>query len=85
MERAETLKILKDLLESEFLAGKSIELDASTPLLREGVLDSFSLLHLAVRLEETFGVSIALESLRLEQFEDLNAISKLVESMRPST
>jgi acyl carrier protein len=85
MERQETLKILKDLLKAEFFGGDPIELDASTPLLRQGILDSFSLLQLTVRLEETFGVPINVENLRLEQFEDLNAICDLVESMRGQT
>ena len=85
MERQETLQILKDLLNTEFFGGQPIELDASTPLLKQGILDSFSLLQLTARLEETFGVSVKVESLRLDQFEDLNSICDLVESLRRKT
>ena len=85
MERQETLKIVKDLLKTEFFGGKPLELDASTPLLKQGILDSFSLLQLTARLEERFDVSIKVETLRLDQFEDLNSICDLVESLRRKT
>jgi acyl carrier protein len=47
---------------------------ADTDLIDAGLLDSLGLVELLVRLEETFGVEVPLDSLDIEDFRSLRSI-----------
>ncbi len=78
MDKQHILQSLKSLLETRILEGEAIQLDATTPLLGLGVLDSFALMQLASLIESEFRVEIPLESLQLDHLKDLNSMADLV-------
>ena len=49
-----------------------------TDLIENGLLDSLSLVELLAQLEETFGVSISLEDLDLDNFRSLDSVARFV-------
>jgi acyl carrier protein len=51
-----------------------------TDLLREGFLDSLSLVELILHIEQEFQVEIPLEELEIETFRSIRAISQFLES-----
>lgn len=66
------------MLETRILGDEATNLDATTPLLGLGVLDSFALMQLASLIETEFRVEIPLESLKLDHLKDLNSIADLI-------
>jgi len=78
MERQHILPRLKSLLETGVLGDEATNLDATTPLLGFGVLDSFALMQLASLIESEFLVEMPLESLSLDHLKDLNSIADLI-------
>jgi acyl carrier protein len=50
------------------------------PLISSGVIDSFSLMDLALFVEDTFGVRIEDTELNAETFDDLAQLASLIES-----
>jgi acyl carrier protein len=53
-------------------------------LFQLGILDSIQILKLTTFLEETFGIEVGDGELVPENFETLSALSRYVESKRPS-
>ena len=60
--------------------GRSISVDEK--LISSGLIDSFSLMDLALFVEDTFGVRIEDTELNAETFDDLNQLSALIESRK---
>ena len=58
--------------------GREISLDE--PLISSGVIDSFSLMDLALFIEDTFGVRIEDTELNAESFDSLQQLSDLITS-----
>lgn len=54
------------------------ELDADTPLLEWGILDSFSVAELLNFIEQHFGVTVPLCSVSPQHFSSLRALAGLV-------
>lgn len=52
------------------------------PLLSSGVIDSFSLMDLALFVEDTFGVRIEDTELNAETFDNLTQLASLIESRK---
>ena len=52
------------------------------PLISSGVIDSFSLMDLALFVEDTFGVRIEDTELNAETFDDLAQLASLIESRK---
>ena len=52
------------------------------PLISSGVIDSFSLMDLALFVEDTFGVRIEDTELNAETFDDLSELASLIESRK---
>lgn len=55
--------------------------DLSVDLLASGIIDSFEIVNLVVDLEELFGIEIDPELVIPENFQTVDAIVKLVESI----
>ena len=53
-------------------------------LLELGIVDSFGLIQLIFRLEETFGIKVDPDDLKKENFDSIQAIEKLVARKLPS-
>lgn len=56
------------------------EVDETTELLTEAVMDSVSILLLAQELEAEFDVIIEMEEINEENFKNMESIAKLIES-----
>jgi len=52
------------------------------PLISSGVIDSFSLMDLALFVEDTFGVRIEDTELNAETFDNLTQLASLIESRK---
>jgi acyl carrier protein len=61
-------------------SGRAIEADE--PLLSSGLIDSFSLMDLALFIEDTFGVRIEDTELNVDNFDNLSQLASLIESRR---
>jgi acyl carrier protein len=55
---------------------------ADEPLISSGLIDSFSLMDLALYVEDTFGVRIEDTELNADTFDNLNQLASLIESRR---
>jgi len=53
------------------------------PLISSGLIDSFSLMDLALFVEDTFGVRIEDTELNANTFDNLTQLASLVESRKP--
>jgi acyl carrier protein len=70
---------------SSFIAGEILkqpgrELATDAPLISSGLIDSFSLMDIALFVEDTFGVRIEDTELNAETFDTLQQLTDLVES-----
>ena len=57
-------------------------IDANEPLISSGLIDSFSLMDLALFVEDNFGVRIEDTELNADTFDDLAQLVSLVESRK---
>ena len=71
------LEILSDYIREEL--GHEGALDADCDLLEEEVLDSFSIVELAVFVQGSFGVELEPDDLSRENFSSLNRILALID------
>ena len=69
---------LKNYLSNNVLNGKDIGLDASTPLLEWGILNSIEMVRMVTYLQTQFDVEIPPEKVLAENFKDLESIATLV-------
>ena len=74
--------VLHRYINETLLDGSSDELDANTPLLEWGIIDSLSMVNLLAFIEREFGVRIADEDVLPENFATLGAIARLIEQRR---
>ncbi|MEM1416585.1 MAG: phosphopantetheine-binding protein [Myxococcota bacterium] len=61
-------------------SGRDVTLEAETPLLDSGYLDSLTLLRVLVELQEAFGVELDVGDLTEESFATPQAVAELVEA-----
>lgn len=57
-------------------------IDANQPLISSGLIDSFSLMDLALFVEDSFGVRIEDTELNADTFDNLAQLISLVESRK---
>lgn len=55
---------------------------ADEPLISSGLIDSFSLMDLALYVEDTFGVRIEDTELNANTFDNLNQLAALIQSRK---
>ena len=60
--------------------GRKLEVDE--PLISSGLIDSFSLMDLALFVEDTFGVRIDDTELNANTFDNLTQLASLIESRK---
>ena len=65
---------------AELLKSPDRQLAADEPLISGGIIDSFSLMDLALFIEETFRVRIDDTELNAETFDTLEQLAALIES-----
>jgi acyl carrier protein len=69
---------LREFVAHEFLQGKDAGLDARTPLLEWGIIDSISIASLTVFIEERFGIRIPTSELKPANLANLGAIADMI-------
>jgi acyl carrier protein len=57
-------------------------IESAEPLISSGLIDSFSLMDLALFVEDTFGVRIEDTELNAETFDNLTQLASLIESRK---
>lgn len=73
---------LRAFISRDFLSGKDEGLDATTPLLEWGIIDSTSILALRAFVRERLGVTIPTTELQPKNLETLRAFADLIARLR---
>ena len=71
---------LSNFISSEILKQPDRTIKPDEPLISSGLIDSFSLMDLALFVEDTFGVRIEDTELNADTFDTLNALADLIQS-----
>lgn len=69
---------LKNFIANQILFDQDEGLDASTPLLELGLIDSLTLLSLITFVEEHYSISIPIEKVVPKNFENLEVLTSMV-------
>ena len=78
MGSSEILQQLKGYISNEILDGKDIGLEASTPLLEWGIINSLEMARFVAFLQNRFSVEVPAEKIVVEHFRDLKSVAALV-------
>jgi len=69
-------------LASQILKQPNRTITADEPLISSGLIDSFSLMDVALYVEDTFGVRIEDTELNADTFDNLTQLAALIESRK---
>lgn len=78
----ETTSILEKYIVEKVLKQPNREIGVDEPLISSGLIDSFSLVDLALFVEDTFGVRIADAELNASTFDTLKQLADLIQSRK---
>ena len=73
---------LEKFIATQILKQPNRTISADEALISSGLIDSFSLMDLALYVEDTFGVRIEDTELNANTFDNLNQLAALIESRR---
>lgn len=82
MNDDEMLAELRTFIANEFLDGRDAGLDADTPLLEWGVIDSISVSMLTAFVKERFGIDVPQSEVTAENLENLKAFTALLSRLQ---
>lgn len=71
--------VLKRYIREEILKDPEYPIGDETPLISGGIIDSFSITHLSVFMENEWNAFIRDENLTLENMDTISAMARLVE------
>lgn len=77
-----TIPTLATFIATQILKQPDRVLAPDEPLISSGLIDSFSLMDLALFVEDNFGVRIEDTELNAETFDNLTQLATLIESRR---
>ncbi len=77
-----TIDALEQYIASKILKQPGRRIAPDAPLLSSGLIDSFSLVDLALFVEDTFGVRIEDTELNAQTFDNLNQLAALIRSRK---
>ena len=77
---SETITKLSDFISGTILKQPNRKIDPSEPLISSGLIDSFSLMDVALFVEDHFGVRIEDTELNAETFDSVTQLAALIES-----
>jgi len=80
MENSEIITILQAGIAEHILNLPQKKIDPNEPLISSGMIDSFSLVDLAMLVEDTFNVRIEDTELNTETFDSLNQLAAIISS-----
>lgn len=78
----ETISSIEKFIATQILKQPNRRIAADESLISSGLIDSFSLMDLALYVEDTFGVRIEDTELNANTFDNLNQLAMLIESRR---
>jgi len=78
----ETISSLAVFIASKILKQPNRAITADESLISSGLIDSFSLMDLALYVEDTFGVRIEDTELNADTFDNLTQLAALIESRK---
>jgi acyl carrier protein len=78
----ETISSLATFIASKILKQPNRNITADESLISGGLIDSFSLMDLALYVEDTFGVRIEDTELNADTFDNLTQLAALIESRK---
>lgn len=78
----ETISNLERFVATQILKQPNRTIATEEPLISSGLIDSFSLMDLALYVEDTFGVRIEDTELNADTFDTLKQLSALIEARR---
>ena len=73
---------LASFLAEKILKQPNRKITADEPLLSSGLIDSFSLMDVALYVEDTFGVRVEDTELNADTFDNLTQLAALIDSRR---
>lgn len=79
---SDNISTLGTFIASKILKQPSRVITADEALISSGLIDSFSLMDLALFVEDTFGVRIEDTELNAETFDTLTQLSALIDSRK---
>jgi acyl carrier protein len=80
---SEVLTQLSAFIKTTILKQPGRVIEPGEPLISSGLIDSFSLMDLALFVEDTFGVRIEDTELNAGTFDNLTQLASLIESRTP--
>ena len=78
----QTLSKLEKFIATQILKQPDRKIAADEPLISSGLIDSFSLMDLALHVEDTFGVRVEDTELNADTFDTLNQLAALIQSRK---
>ena len=79
---SEVTSQLASFLAEKILKQPNRKITSNEPLLSSGLIDSFSLMDVALYVEDTFGVRIEDTELNADTFDNLNQLAALIDSRK---
>ena len=79
---SETIKKLSEFISGTILKQPNRTIDTSEPIISSGLIDSFSLMDVALFVEDTFGVRIEDTELNADTFDSLSQLASLIDSRK---
>ncbi|HEY5730186.1 MAG TPA: acyl carrier protein [Anaerolineales bacterium] len=79
---ADIISSLGEFIASEILKQPGRPIPTEEPLISSGLIDSFSLMDIALFVEDNFGVRIEDTELNADTFDNLTQLATLIESRK---
>ena len=79
---SETITKLSEFISGTILKQPNRKIDPSEPLISSGLIDSFSLMDVALFVEDNFSVRIEDTELNADTFDNLTQLASLIESRK---
>jgi acyl carrier protein len=79
---SENIAQLEQFIAAKILKQPNRKIGADEALISSGLVDSFSLMDIALFVEDTFGVRIEDTELNAQTFDTLNQLSALIDSRK---
>jgi acyl carrier protein len=73
---------IEKYIAAQILKQPNRQISADEPLISSGLIDSFSLMDLALYVEDTFGVRIEDTELNANTFDNVNQLAALITSRK---
>jgi acyl carrier protein len=82
MANPETVQKLASYIKTTILKQPNRVINDTDPIISSGLIDSFSLVDMALFIEDTFGVRIDDSELNAQTFDSLTQLADLIESRK---